>query len=1265
MSLPVPQKTSTKRTGKKISFFTEQNAQAVSRQSQSQKGGVQCGVVPSMENPQAIVSSKSDLPSSVSTCTGTIPVIFAPDRHEQLVLQASSVDQQPQVKWTNSVMANCLPDRGETTWHPSSTWNQNVTVYDSNQKGGQMDINVGNQGFLSQMFAKGSHQQATAPPQETLKRNAEKSVSTSQAEQYGDSVQQILSQNAQLEQLAAARQSPYNFVQVSKQQQQQQTAAYPLQSFRIAFGSQGQKPALSSLYLFPQQPPVSTSSSLTSQQKSHSLPHLPVFENYYHQQTATHQLYPLQQAVVSQGSVAPTPQLHLVGHSFQQAADVNQDALHVLAAEAQTRQQLSQQSQNSQPRRSRRLSKENASQQPSVVATEDSNPVTEQENNPFMLTWQQQQQLQMQQHQKQQLQQLQQQKQQQLQQQQKQLQQLQHQKQQKHAPQQQLQSQQQHPTQQQLQSQQQPSAQQLQNQQQHLAQQPQQLQSQQQQPTQQQLQVQQQHPAQQQQLMQSQQQDSAQQLQQPAQPQRSQHSQQQPTQQPQQHSSQQQQQPPQPQQKQQWQQHLLFGTSVQSPPEIVVYHQETDQQRRESDPCQCKENSITVFGAQTENGKIFMGPDINIKDAQSTGQTNSSQDGALRTDACSTVPGGVIQSTKRKRRISQEANLHTLAQQAVERSLMQMTAQKEAEQLEEKKKDEAAKENIALLNTLASKKVREDGSLMPLIIPVSVPVKRTDVTITKREWPGDGKPQKNLMQPKTPSEQKSSVIVTRRKSRRNSLTDSSVQDDEEEEEEEEPKEDEEGLSRKLKRRPRPEPLYIPPKPGTFIVPTAYSTVTSYQSHLRSPIRLLDPSTDRSFELPPYTPPPILSPVREGSGLYFNAIMSVSSNNSVQPSIIPKPASQSLLRSGSSEITPPILSRMGDGTPVSLEPRINISPRFQAEIPELQDISLVDLDDPKSDQLWTPWPDLEPKPGSEDIVENILNLACSSAVSGAGTNQELAFHCLHESKGNILDALKILLKGELLRPKNHPLATYHYTGSDRWTAQEKRLFNKGITVYKKDFFLVQKLIKTKTVAQCVEFYYTYKKQVKIGRNGTLLYGDIDVTDEKCMDDEVEVDVKNSHRFDHVAPIEMDLYEEEETPKGNETPERKPDPTPLKITQTLQASENSKDVLILKNQEFVNKSTERPKEPVAKPRQTPPPPNKKKPIIVNKSQNQENTFPCKKCGKVFYKVKSRSAHMKSHSEQEKKAAALRLKQSEEALLNRLKQEKGSSDAEDGGA
>lgn len=51
------------------------------------------------------------------------------------------------------------------------------------------------------------------------------------------------------------------------------------------------------------------------------------------------------------------------------------------------------------------------------------------------------------------------------------------------------------------------------------------------------------------------------------------------------------------------------------------------------------------------------------------------------------------------------------------------------------------------------------------------------------------------------------------------------------------------------------------------------------------------------------------------------------------------------------------------------------------------------------------------------------------------------------------------------------------------------------------------IKTKTVSQCVEFYYTYKKQVKIGRNGMLIFGDVEaVTDEKNPREDSEIDIK---------------------------------------------------------------------------------------------------------------------------------------------------------------
>ncbi|XP_077910050.1 mitotic deacetylase-associated SANT domain protein isoform X2 [Halichoerus grypus] len=572
---------------------------------------------------------------------------------------------------------------------------------------------------------------------------------------------------------------------------------------------------------------------------------------------------------------------------------------------------------------------------------------------------------------------------------------------------------------------------------------------------------------------------------------------------------------------------------------------------------------------------------------------------AMGTGDCGQVlRGGVIQSTRRRRRASQEANLLTLAQKAVELASLQNA--KDANGSEEKRKSVLASTTKCGVEfsepSLAAKRAREDSGMVPLIIPVSVPVRTVDPTEAAQVGgvDEDGKgPEQN------PTEHKPSVIVTRRRSTRIPGTDAPAQA-----EDMNVKLEGEASARKPKQRPRPEPLIIPTKAGTFIAPPVYSNITPYQSHLRSPVRLADHPSERSFELPPYTPPPILSPVREGSGLYFNAIMSTSSIPAPPP-ITPKSAHRTLLRSNSAEVTPPVLSVMGEATPVSIEPRINVGSRFQAEIPSMRDRALAAADPHKADLVWQPWEDLESSREKQRQVEDLLTAACSSIFPGAGTNQELALHYLHESRGDILETLNKLLLKKPLRPHNHPLATYHYTGSDQWRMAERKLFNKGIAIYKKDFFLVQKLIQTKTVAQCVEFYYTYKKQVKIGRNGTLTFGDVDTSDEKSAQEEVEVDIK------------------------------------------------ANDILILRSHESNapgsagGHASEKPREGAGKSRRALPfSEKKKKPETFNKTQNQENTFPCKKCGRVFYKVKSRSAHMKSHAEQEKKAAALRQKEKEAA-------------------
>uniref|UniRef100_A0A3Q3G414 Mitotic deacetylase associated SANT domain protein a n=1 Tax=Labrus bergylta TaxID=56723 RepID=A0A3Q3G414_9LABR len=532
-------------------------------------------------------------------------------------------------------------------------------------------------------------------------------------------------------------------------------------------------------------------------------------------------------------------------------------------------------------------------------------------------------------------------------------------------------------------------------------------------------------------------------------------------------------------------------------------------------------------------------------------EPQQSQNG-VRAGESQVTTGGVIQITSRRRRASKEINLETLAQKA-----------------SEMEPANTAKVNATLhtlplslfsVNLLHLLHGQEDGSpgrqasIVPLVIPVSVPVHRSHTD------PQGGPAQGRLVAGERSagqSERKPSVIVARRRSRRNSMTEreSFGQDGDDQ------SQDEDGKP-KLKRRPRPEPLIIPPhKPSTFIPPSLYSTITSYQSNLRSPVRL----PDNPLTLPPYTPPPILSPVREGSGLYFSTFLTnIASNQILPPPPTPKSASRSLLRTASSDITPPVLPLITDATPVCLEPRINIGLRYQAEIPELKDQLSSQLDQHKADLVWLPVEESNLKP-----VLDLMNMACSSVLRGGGTNQELVLHCLHECGGS----LTVLNENTFTCADLLP-------GSDCWTAEEKRYFNKGISAYRKDFLMVQKLVQTKTVAQCVEFYYTYKKQVKIGRNGILTFGPPDSPGEKH--NEAVVDIK------------------------------------------------------VESNKLLKSASHRPRaEPAAKKPRAPakPPPD------------PDAVFPCKKCGRVFYKVKSRSAHMKSHAEQEKKAAALRLKEKEE--------------------
>ncbi|KAE8600562.1 hypothetical protein XENTR_v10013313 [Xenopus tropicalis] len=441
---------------------------------------------------------------------------------------------------------------------------------------------------------------------------------------------------------------------------------------------------------------------------------------------------------------------------------------------------------------------------------------------------------------------------------------------------------------------------------------------------------------------------------------------------------------------------------------------------------------------------------------------------------------------------------------------------------------------------------------------------------------------------------------------------------------------------KRKYRHRPEPLFIPPP--AFIVSSCHSGATLYQSQLRSPRVLGDSLLGGNQELPTYTPPPMLSPVRQGSGLFSSVITSVHNAHLPLTPLTPSPrvllGRPNSIDVGCTTVTP------GPGEQTTdVEPRINIGSRFQAEIPELQaPLSLLAEVD-NATLVWKPLPDLESR-DSQQRVDVFLSLSCSSVVPGGGTNLEYALHVLYECNGNVTGALETLLLKCPPRLHTHPLANYHYAGSDKWSATEKKNFNKALNTCNKDFFHVQKMIKSKTVSQCVEYYYTWKKILHLGRTGHRTRCAV-VNNEDGMtsaDDDAEEDEE----------LEDKRYE-----SGCELMQKSPDlpraagaygvPT---IGSFVCEMGNCGAIFCsrqaLNGHARIHGGTSVPTKGFPVPGSTRTKSNtqsgycsvKSSPAHSNTSgeTDMSTIFPCKVCGKVFFKIKSRNAHMKTHRQQE---------------------------------
>ncbi|XP_067439185.1 uncharacterized protein [Thunnus thynnus] len=240
----------------------------------------------------------------------------------------------------------------------------------------------------------------------------------------------------------------------------------------------------------------------------------------------------------------------------------------------------------------------------------------------------------------------------------------------------------------------------------------------------------------------------------------------------------------------------------------------------------------------------------------------------------------------------------------------------------------------------------------------------------------------------------------------------------------------------------------------------------------------------------YTPPPMLCPLRAGPGLYC----SLTTRRQQRAQTVQLHNSHNGLSDlVSMETAPP--SPPGTLTTGINKPRINMGRGYQAEIPPLQDRKYAPSDSHDALLLWTPWDVLE-RPANQQRVEALLSMSRSSVVPGGGASPEHALHILSEARGDFLVSVEKLL------------STPETSAGVMWSEAERKLMVKSLQLHQKDFSSVQKAVsfkllfvqqiikhelspldflcccllcvqvQTKSVSQCVEFYYLWKKKLSL-------------------------------------------------------------------------------------------------------------------------------------------------------------------------------------------
>ncbi|CAI5451346.1 unnamed protein product [Caenorhabditis angaria] len=326
------------------------------------------------------------------------------------------------------------------------------------------------------------------------------------------------------------------------------------------------------------------------------------------------------------------------------------------------------------------------------------------------------------------------------------------------------------------------------------------------------------------------------------------------------------------------------------------------------------------------------------------------------------------------------------------------------------------------------------------------------------------------------------------------------------------------------------------------------------------------------------------------------------------------------------------------------PHINIGREYQARVRkwndrEVHDSELEAIED-RDECVFNcdVLNDIDP-----DQITAFELLANSQACRKAGSNKEFAIHLLMENNGNIEAAVEDLLRCDTLDWRQYPSILNHlYNDCAMWTPDEVFAFQDAIYKSEKDFYVVANELPGKTVRECVQFYYTWKKVCpddyrklrNLRRKRQLLeinmkMEDVPIPMKKCsLQESIESDVE-SVATDGSGAMDTSAAPQPFRDRAFTSPiMSSPRDTPLVGLSPIAA----KDLFggIQKNYQ-----------PTA-------PRHHHTPSTTTKKGAQPSAdgfFHCRLCDKCFEKVKSLNAHMKSHA---MKARAEQEAKSHEAQL-----------------